>query len=941
MRPRSHTSYWFLSVILSCFAATTFSQSPPVSFRAPRAYDVGTNPYSVVVGDFNGDRKQDLAVANWASSTVSVLLGNGDGSFQAAVSYAVGSHPRSVTMGDFNGDGKLDLAVANEFSNNVSVLLGNGDGSFQVPVNFAAGSSPFSVTVGDFNGDGKLDLATTSYSGVAVLLGNGDGSFQSAVHFATGGGPFSVAVRDFNSDGKLDLAVANDYSGNVSVLLGNGDGTFQAAVSYAAGYGPRSVTVGDFNGDGKSDLAVANWGGGNVSVLLGNGDGTFQTAVNYPVGTYSISVTVGDFNGDGKPDLAVASFQGDSKWNNLSVLLGNGDGTFQPAVNYPGGLASISVTVGDFNGDGKADVALANYQGNNVSVLLGNGDGTFQEAPSYAAGICPASVTMGDFNGDGKLDIAVANGGNPFAGVVGSVSVLLGNGDGTFQPALNYEAGLGPISVAIADFNGDGKLDMAVVNNGSANVSVLLGNGDGTFQAAVNYAVGIGPFSLTVGDFNGDSKLDLAVTNIQGDNVSVLLGNGDGTFRPAMNYSVGKSPTSVSVGDFNGDGKLDLAVANASCNNPPYCSSQGTISLLLGNGDGTFRAAVNYAVGSDPFSVTVGDFNGDGKLDLAVANAGNPDAFIAGSVSVLLGNGDGTFQPAVNYAAGFYPVAVTAGDLNGDRKLDLVVAGGGGVSVLLGNGDGTFQAAVSFMAGIYPVSVSVGDFNGDGQPDLAVANYYSNNVSVLLNTTKERSRTTITALSPNPSVAGQPVTVSFTVTPVGPGFGGTPSGNVTVTDGAGDSCTATVAAGNCAIMLPTAGTKMLTASYAGDINFLQSTSAGVAQGVTDFAISARPTSLSIKAGQAGISKVSLAPLSGFAGAVALSCGGAPPGSTCAIHPDSLTLTGSRTASGTVTVQTSKSTPKGSYTLTLTGTSGSGIPATGGLTHGANVSLTVN
>ena len=331
--------------------------------------------------------------------------------------------------------------------------------------------------------------------------------------------------------------------------------------------------------------------------------------MNYGAEGFPQSVTLGDFNGDGNADIATANQRG-----TVSVLLGNGDGTFQAAENYPTNGESESVAVGDFNGDGKEDLVVANLR-SGVSVLLGNGDGTFRAAVNYGAGFGP-SVAVGDFNGDGKADLVTVN-------VGGNVSVLLGNGDGTFRPAVNYGAGSGPMSVAVGDFNGDGRADLAVANLTSNSVSVLLGNGDGTFQAAVNYGTGVYSFAVAVADFNGDGKPDLVVANYRDNDLSVLLGNGDGTFHAAVNYGAGAKPTSIAVGDFNGDGKPDLVVANIARDN---------VSVLLGNGDGTFHAAVNYGTGtgSEPISVAVGDFNEDGRADIGVANQ------LSNSVSVLL-----------------------------------------------------------------------------------------------------------------------------------------------------------------------------------------------------------------------------------------------------------------------------------------------------------------
>jgi hypothetical protein len=293
-------------------------------------------------------------------------------------------------------------------------------------------------------------------------------------------------------------------------------------------------------------------------------------------------VAVGDFNGDGLADLAVAN-RGDNGTTNpgsLSILLGKGDGTFQAAVNYAAGTFPYAVAVGDFNRDGIADLVLANHGSNDVSVLLGNGDGTFQAAVNYPAGPSPSGVAVGDFNGDGIPDLAVAN----YLGT-GTVSVLLGKGDGTFQAPQMNSLGDGPFFVAVGDFNGDGITDLAVVMYGFTNdgntVAILLGNGDGTFQAAKSYNVGLEPFQAAVRDFNGDGYPDLVLANyINNGTVNVLLGNGDGTFQAPQPYSAGGSgPSSVAVGDFNGDGKPDLAVA---LNNTSATGT--TVSILLGNG---------------------------------------------------------------------------------------------------------------------------------------------------------------------------------------------------------------------------------------------------------------------------------------------------------------------------------------------------------------------
>lgn len=327
---------------------------------------------------------------------------------------ATGAGPLTAATGDFNGDGKLDLVVSNNEGNSVSILLGNGDGTFRPHVDYAVGSAPSTVLVGDFNGDGVLDLAVRNESSntVSILQGNGDGTFQAAHNFGTGNGHARMIAADFNRDGHLDLVTTNDSDGTVSILLGNGDGTFQNHVDYATGSSPIPIAVGDLNGDGKLDLIVGNVLDGDAfAVLLGNGDGTFQSYVTYPTIYDPESLVLADFNGDGKLDLAVFSETGGTP--GLVILLGNGDGTFRSFADYPTGCGSnlndCTASSADLNGDGMLDLVVRNSPANTVQVLQGNGDGTFQNPLSFPTGGNPEQVVVGDFNGDGRLDLAVAN----------------------------------------------------------------------------------------------------------------------------------------------------------------------------------------------------------------------------------------------------------------------------------------------------------------------------------------------------------------------------------------------------------------------------------------------------------------------------------------------------------------------------------------------------
>jgi hypothetical protein len=352
--------------------------SNPVYFTVNKSYpavslvrnDISAGaPSGIAVGNLSGNGILDLVVANnpttdGAGNDVAVYLGIGDGMFQAPVTYPVG-HPGAVVLADFNGDGKLDIAVLQPVAGKVAILLGNGDGTFGSEVGYNTGQNPMALAAADVNGDGSLDLVVANYNSntVSVLLGNGNGTFQTHQDYSTGVKPVSVAVADFNGDGKPDLAVANNNDNTVSILLNNGSGAFPTQATYATAAAPTGLVAADF-GNGNMDLALSS-ASQNLSVLLGNGDGTFQAQVEYPTGVNSQAIATADMNSDGFLDLIVANYTDGT----LSILMGNGTGAFKAQSVYPTNLGPSFMSIGDFTNTGKLDVAVVDVTADMVSIM--------------------------------------------------------------------------------------------------------------------------------------------------------------------------------------------------------------------------------------------------------------------------------------------------------------------------------------------------------------------------------------------------------------------------------------------------------------------------------------------------------------------------------------------------------------------------------------------
>ncbi|MGA9587365.1 MAG: FG-GAP-like repeat-containing protein [Terracidiphilus sp.] len=983
-----------LSTTPDVFAKGCIMQ-PPAGFGSQPGVFVGSTTTGIKV--FAG-----LGLV-YPSLTNGVYILSGTTSF--TLSSFMDSSAGNLTAADLNKDGNGDLVIVDNpiaTTAQVTVMLGNANGTFKNGVTYPiAGNYSVAAVVDDVNGDGNPDIvAVSGDQQISVLLGNGDGTFQTAKSLAAPALPgftsaastpiVNLITADLRGSGKKDIICSNGL-----VLLGKGDGTFTAVSAPAFPYfqdpinaGGPSLASGDVNNDGKIDLVVNN--SSSISTWFGKGDGTFTQGQSYATIPTDGFISVNDLDGDGNAD----------------VFVGLGEGEF-------------------YGGDeGSPNLAYA---------LMGNGNGSFQGAPQISAGEYTGN-NLADVTGSGTLDLITNTINTPYGfpdTAVSTFTVQLGTGKGSFNPVatpitppasfvLNGTTITGADkaiadSFAVGDINGDGKADLVFLDNNLTAGNTIyptpvyftaLSNGDGSFGAPTPHAL---PQIAPAADFDisntasgvqiinlsrgGNAGLIVAFDEIEGGTgvtnpynlgFAVLAGNGDGTFKAPVITSTYSSatasssafpPSLVAIADINGDGNADLVV-NIPGTTVVNFQLQNQFVIFLGNGDGTFKAAMPIYTTADEYGTpVVADLNKDGKLDLAFL-AEDPTG--QAQLVIALGNGDGTFgTPTILDLSGGDSIrssSLAAADFNADGNIDLALFQSSDFSgIFYGNGDGTFTSVnigTTSAPNIIPKDLLnlelsgpavAASLSGGTMPDILVGN------TILLNeygaaVTGPAASSTSLSASPTSITAGQSVTLTATVT--GPSGNTTsPTGTVTFEDGTTTLGTGTLTAGvatDATTSLPI-GSDSITAVYSGDTNFSGSTSSAVTVTVATAPVSSfaltNSGNLSITAGATtgNTSTITATPSNGFTGAVDLTCAVAGPTGatspvTCGFASDSVILTGPAAMTDTLTLATASTTTAGGYTVTVTGVSGTitqtttvtatvtAAPASFGLTNGGAIAV---
>jgi hypothetical protein len=872
-------------------------QSPLLSAGPSSTFEDVSLSGHMGIGDFDGDGVVDL-VAAAGNDTLSFFKGDNRGHFNLRNTFPHLDSPGPVYAVDLNGDGRLDFVALNGNAASVSVYLGNGDGTFQAEATYTGPHNIRSVVVKDMNHDGHPDLVVSNLSAtVDILLNRGDGTFSNTADGETtyaGIGPQVVAVQDFDGDGTLDIAVLS--SNGLGILRGLGNLSYASVKQYPATnvslyQFPYLPAVGDFDGDGHTDIAVPTNDG--LVLLFGRADGTFESADTYDIGYQVGGLAEGDFNGDKIPDLAVGASGFAPR-----ILLGKGDGTFtitadqkQPTFNVN---APMSVFAGDFNGDHKVD--LLSTQGTSF-LSFGNGDGTFAAPTSFAPSGLLGDFLVQDLNNDGVPDLFTFNN--------QTLTAFIGHANQTYtQVVSNLSTGVGG-DVVFADVNQDGKVDVVFNLNftgSSGEIVIALGNGDGTFTEGATYQVTGSAPAMAVADVDGDGHMDIirasgvgvaiAPDQLQGGTgFQVLYGHGDGTFENPVNVQTPHLVVLIAAADLNMDGAADLVLSDGF-----------VVTVMNGAANRTFGAPRDYLAGGSPATPIIMDLNGDGGPDLVFANT-DTNTITTATVLLNLGVTKGTLTATPNPVIYGQSISLTA-----SFAPTVAVAGlpAGTVSFAVGGnalGNAPLQAGAASLTGAALAAVGTETVKANWAGD---DTFNAHALSTTITVTKANSSVSLSAV-PTVAVVGQKVTLTAIVSPQ---FAGVPTGTVTFQPSAGVATTKTLdGAGAATLVIDTS--KLATASYsymvsyAGDGNFNASSTGSATQfTVADFNVNVSPGALTVGEGGSGTVNVSVVTTTGFNGSVDLSCTGLPATVRCSFAPAMVSLANGSSESSVMTVTAS-------------------------------------
>ncbi|MFH0989347.1 MAG: FG-GAP-like repeat-containing protein [bacterium] len=810
-----------LSTNLTAFSAkpftVTFSSNRVIdanSFDRKVDFTVGTKPNCITIGDVDGDGKSDLIVSNWSGNTISIFRNTSTSgsisstSFAGKVDFTLSGGPANSALGDFDGDGKLDLAVPNTTANTLSIFRNTSSigsfssSSFAVKVDFPLGSGPSRVAIHDLDGDGKPDIVATNansntisiYRNTSTTGSITSGSFAPKLDLATGTGPADVAIGDLDGDGKPDIVIANSLTNSVSIFPNKStigsitSSSFSSKVDLIIGSNPGGLALSDLDGDGKIDIVTSHSTSNTISVLRntstsGNlSSSSFAAKVDFITGSVPLDVVVCDLDGDGKPDLATTnnSSSSISVFQNTSSIGSITSTSFASKVDFVSGNAPATLSIGDLDGDGKPDLAIANDGSNSIS-LLRNALQPLASPPmitsfSPTSGSVGTSVTITGTNFSAIVSNNIVYFGAVKAAVTSATSTTLTvvvptgvtyqpitvttNGltaystapfvvtftssgmitNTSFAPRLDFTTGVSPSYNVIIDVDGDGKSDMVVPSQNNNVLSVfrnLSTSGTIGFATKVDFTTGIYPRDVAVGDLDGDGKPDLAVTNWNSNTVSIFRNtsvSGSVSFSTKTDFATGTAPLGIAIGDLDGDGKPDMVVANSSSNTISIFRNTSTAGSI------SFSTKLDIASGTYPCGVAIGDLDADGRPDVAVANYNSPTTISIYKNTSTAGNI--SLPSKFDLTTGNTPKYIAISDVDGDLKPDLTVTHQNSNNIAVFRNTSTsgslttssFAAALFFVTGTNVSGISYGDIDGDSKPDAAVTNWGSNTVTLLKNT---------------------------------------------------------------------------------------------------------------------------------------------------------------------------------------------------------------